>query len=326
MTLCSCFQPAAARLATTLALAAFATIARAASAAPAQPEDGGPILAEWPLQHGQQKLAVYALGKFKPYVKELAAPGGRNIFRDAPYDHLHHHSLMYAIRANGVNFWEETAGCGFQKPVETATWVEGKDTEGLPQYVLRQRLHWLAPADASLPDTTAAAILIERRTLTVTVNEARRETALHWKSEFEVGLKTNQVTLAGANFYGLGMRFLQELDPLARHLNAGGPPDLSGSKQDVSQHPWGGVSFAHPERPATLVLFGHPSNPRGNSWYFTMRAPFAYLSATQNLDKEPLVYRQGERFQLDYLLTLSAGLKSAEGINARAMPWTRTKP
>lgn len=299
---------------------------KTASPAPVQPKDGGPILAEWPLQYQQQKLAVYALGKFKPYVKELYLPGGRNLFRDAPYDHLHHHSLMYAIKANGVNFWEETPGCGFQKPVETSTWVEGKSAGGQPQFVLRQRLHWLAPADVTRADTTEAAILIERRTLTVTVNEAQRETALHWKSEFEVGPRTNQVTLTGANYHGLGMRFLQELDPVARHLNAGSRPDLGGNKQDVSQHRWGSVAFDSPGQPVTLVLFGHPRNARGDSWYFTMRAPFAYLSATQHLDQEPLVYRRGEKFQVNYLVTLCPELRSAEAINVRGESWAKALP
>ena len=35
---------------------------------------------------------------------------GENLLRDAPHDHLHHHALMYGIRVNGVNFWEETPG------------------------------------------------------------------------------------------------------------------------------------------------------------------------------------------------------------------------
>jgi hypothetical protein len=297
-----------------------------AAAAPMQPKDGGPIFAEWPLQYKQQKLLVYALGKFKPYVKELCSPSGRNIFRDAPFDHLHHHSLMYAIKANGVNFWEETPGCGFQKPVETSSWTERKSAEGLPQFVLRQRLHWLAPADVNRADTIDAAILIERRTLTVTVNEAQRETALHWKSEFEVGPKTNQVTLTGANYHGLGMRFLQPLDSFAKHLNSGGAPDLSGNKQDVSQHRWASVSFDPPGQPVTLVLFGHPGNARGDSWFFTMRTPFAYLSATQNLDQEPLVYRRGETFQLNYLVTLCPELKPAAAIDARAGKWANSKP
>ena len=304
------------------------TSAAAATVAPAtkpEPKDGGPIFAEWPVTYKQQKLLVYALGKFKPYVKEFATLPGRNILRDAPFDHLHHHGLMYAIKANGVNFWEEIAGCGFQKPVETSKWAESKSASGQPQFTLQQTLHWLAPEDANLPDTAKAAILIEHRTLTLTANEAQKEVALQWKGEFEVGAKTNQVTLTGANYHGLGMRYLKELDPLAKHLNSGGAPDLNG-KQDVSKHKWGSVSFDQPGQPATLVLFGHPGNARGDSWFFTMRTAFAYLSATQNLDKEPLVYRAGDKWQINYLVTLYPELKSADAINARGETWTNAKP
>jgi len=289
------------------------------------PKDGGPVLAQWPLQYQQQTLALYAVGKFKPYLKELRTLKGYNLLRDAPFDHLHHHALMYGIRVNGVNFWEETPGCGFQKPVETTPWVQSRNAVGLPQFTLRQTVHWLAPDDAALPDTSQAALLVEHRTLILTVNAVQQEVALQWKAAFEVGSKTNQVTLTGANYHGLGMRFLQELDPLVKHLNAGGAPELNG-RQDVSRHPWGSVSFDQPLYPTTLVLLGHPSNARGNAWFFTMRAPFAYLSATQHLDQEPLIYRRGEKFELNYLVALYSELKSPEVITQCAQQWETLVP
>ena len=109
-----------------------------------------------------------------------------------------------------------------------------------------QVLYWLAPEDAFLPNTNAPALLIERRTLTLTLDPKQQETALHWKSEFEVGPRTNTVTLTGANYHGLGMRFLQELDPLAVHLTPEGSRTLSSGKQDVSAHRWEAVVFDHP--------------------------------------------------------------------------------
>ncbi|MHC4656117.1 MAG: DUF6807 family protein, partial [Planctomycetota bacterium] len=51
---------------------------------------------------------------FKPYVQQLFSPAGVNILRDAPADHLHHHALMFAVKVNGVNFWEETPTAGKQ--------------------------------------------------------------------------------------------------------------------------------------------------------------------------------------------------------------------
>jgi len=276
---------------------------------------------EWIVSYRGLPLLTYAIGKWRPFVCSLHTVRGDNVLRNSPWDHKHHHGLMYGIKVNGINFWEEMPDGGIQKPIKTEIPTTAVNAAGKPETRFIQIIHWLAPSDAGLPDTTPAALLVERRTLILAVNEATRETALHWKSEFTVGNKTNQVTLTGANYHGLGMRFLESLDSVARHLNDGGAPDLSGFKQDVSQHRWGSVFFDAPETPSTIVLFGHPNNARGDAYFFTMARAFAYISATQNLDKEPLVYRSGEKFTLNYLITLYPEHKNTEAINARSKQW-----
>lgn len=280
----------------------------------------------WTVSYAGRPVMVYAFrpDTFKPYVQQLATVAGDNVLRDAPHDHLHHHALMYAISVNGLNFWEELSGSGVEKPVQTSPPELGQTADGRPQARLKQTLHWLAPQDAFLPNDPKHALLVEQRTLTLVVDPAGKEVALEWASEFTVGGRTNVVTLGGSSYFGLGMRFLEELDPLAAHLNAGGPPDLSNNRQDTTAHPWGAVAFNRPGRPATIVVHGDPANARGHSTYFTMRTPFAYLAATQALDKQPLVYRAGERFQLRYLITLTPQLQSADLITARGQRWTTT--
>jgi hypothetical protein len=285
----------------------------------------------WTISYQGRPLLVYAFDpqKFKPYVKELRTLKGDNVLRDAPFDHLHHHSLMYAIKVNGVNFWEETPGNGVEKVVERPEPVLGfVESEGSkrPQAKITQILHWVTPQDAFLPNNAPVALVIEHRTLVLTVTEQRQEVALEWRSQFEVGPKTNAVTLTGANYHGLGMRFLQELDPLAVHTLGGKRPDLGNSRQEVSSAHWAGVSFASEGHPATIVLAGHPSNPRGDATYFSMLTPFAYLSATQALDKEPLVYHQGDKWELNYLVLLYPEPKPPSGLPERLAGWRRTKP
>lgn len=299
--------------------------ARAAGPLTAEP---GTKPVEWTIKYAGQPVMVYALDpqKFKPYVKELRTLKGHNVLRDSPFDHLHHHALMYGIRVNGINFWEETAGGGVQKVVRTFPPEFGQGEGGLPQASLTQELQWVAPEDAFLPATNTPALLVERRTLLLTIDEPRQEVGLHWKSKFEVGTKTNVVVLSGANYHGLGMRFLQALDGAAVHITPDGRPDLSGGKQDVSVHKWEAVVFDDPSAPATIVLHGHASNPRGDSVYFAMRTPFAYLSATQGLDQESLVYHAGDHFELNYLITLYPGIKSAGEIAARARQWEQSNP
>ena len=281
----------------------------------------GPTL--WTLSHHGKPVMIYVFDpqKFKPYVQALNTLDGYGVLRDSPEDHLHHHALMYGIIVNGINFWEETAGCGVQKVIETSPPEIVTTDTGLPQARLVQVLYWLAPEEAFLPNTNSHPLLIERRTLTLTLNPAQRETALHWKSEFEVGTKTNVVVLTGFNYHGLGLRFLKELDPLAVHLAPDGQPDLAAGKQNISVCPWEAVEFDQPDKPATIALFGAPGNARGASHYFAMKTPFAYLSATQGLDREPLTYRRGERFEWNYLVTTYPALKPAKALAERGRQW-----
>lgn len=285
---------------------------------------------EWVVNYQQQRLLVYEFDpvKFKPFVKELAPLGGANILRDAPPDHPHHHGLMYAIAVNGLNFWGDTSGNGVQKPVLSPPPELGASPDGLPQATIRQTIHWLAPTDAFLPNSPKNALLIEERTLVLTVNEAAREVALQWKSAFEVGGKTNTVALnaTGHNYLGLGMRFLQELDPLAEQFNPDGRPDLTGRKQDLSPHAWSAVSFDRPGAAATIALFDHPSNVRSPALFFTMKQPFAYVSATQALDKEPLVHHSGDHWQVNYLVTIYPELKSPGALSRRGQQWRNSQP
>lgn len=283
---------------------------------------------EWTVRWGERNLLVYRSDprQFKPYVKELATFRGDNLLRDAPDDHLHHHGLMYAIQVNGINFWEEHSGSGVQKSVAWSSPELSTNAAGLPQATLRQTLHWVAPHDAFLPASPKLALLIERRTLVLTVDAPLEEVALHWQSQFEVGAKTNTVILGGASYFGLGARFQPELDSSAAHYNSDGTPDLSGTRQDLSPHNWTVVSFERPESPATLALFSHPANRGGNAKFFTMKRPFAYLSATQGLATEPLVYHAGDKFQLDYLVTLYPAIKTRALLEGRAAAWRRREP
>ena len=275
----------------------------------------------WVVSHQGQPLLRYVFNprQNKPYVAELSAPGGRNLLRDAPFDHLHHHGLMYAIKVNGLNFWEEVSGNGVERVVATSA------TESGGAATLRQVIHWVAPPDAFLADTTPAALLVEHRTLVLTVDAAAHESALVWTAEFVVGQKTNDVTLTGATYHGLGMRFRQDLDQLANHSYAGRKPDLV-NRQEVSPARWASVSFAAPDQPATIALVPHPTNARGDGAFFSMITAFPYLSATQRLDQEPLVYHRGDKFTVRYLVVLYPEIKSTEAIEARARRWRESTP
>ena len=93
-----------------------------------------------------------------------------------------------------------------------------------------------------------------------------------------------------------------------------------------SQHSWEAVTFDAPGKAATIAIFGAASNRRGNPTFFAMKTPFAYLSATQALEKDPLVCRRGEQFDLDYLVTLYPEVKTVEALTQRARQWISRPP
>lgn len=291
---------------------------------------GGPLSVragsafEWAVTYKGRVVCLYAFApaQQKPYVRALATIDGINILRDSPADHQHHHGLMYAIRVNAINFWEETPGTGVEKPVVVLDNTIATDPDDRPQAVFRHRIDWVAPVDAARADLGAVVLLIEDRTLRLTVDPSRQEVALGWHAEFRPGPAFKEVVLSGSDYNGLGMRFPAELDSVARHLIAGTPVDLNGTRQDLTSGGWGAVLFDTPRRPVTVALFGAPGNARGAARFFSMRRPFAYLSATQSLDREPLVYKAGDRFALDYLVTVYPELKSAQSLDRRGKTWT----
>ena len=276
------------------------------------------------LRIGDQVVLIDSFdpAQIKPYVRALSPLGGTNILRDSPFDHKHHHALMFAFKVNGVNFWEETPDCGVEKFVEGSFKLALKSAPGVPRQIgLSHRFHWVAGPDARLADTSGAALLIEDRTLTVRADKSSGELALRWHSAFRVGPKAPEVTLTGANYHGLGMRFRQDLDPLAVHLIGGKQPDLSGSRQDVSPALWGAVTFDAPGKPATIAVFGSPRNPGGETRFFSMKQPFAYLSATAGLDQKPIRFKSGDTFEFDYLVTIYPEIKSADFLATRGRRW-----
>lgn len=272
-----------------------------------------------------QPLFVYAFAatQFKPYVRELYTLRGENVLRDAPADHLHHHGLMYAIRLNGVNFWEERDSPGIEKPISMVSKKVGRGPDGLPEGSFTQVVHWLAFTNRDVPDSAAAAFLIEHRTLTLAVEENVGEVALVWDATFEVGKLTPKLQLHGANYNGLGLRLPESFNKAAQFANSENLPYTGNNTQNVIPAKWTTVSGRMDGRDIMLVLFGHSANAHGYGKFFTMTEPFAYLAATQGLDTEPLEYRAGDKFRLRYLLTVYSENKPREFIARRAQAWSK---
>lgn len=261
----------------------------------------------------KKRVLLYSFDQdqFKPYVRELYTLAGENILLDGPLDHLHHHGLMYAIRVNGINFWEETLESGRQKHISILQRIHAESDDSLSADLI-QTIHWTAPRNDR-------PLLIECRVITVRVNEKADEVAVGWQASFTVGQEA--LKIHGSAYNGLGMRLPPSWNRTAIHQNSENVPYTTEQTGDVTSARWAAVSRVG-ERGSTVLLFGSPGNP-GETRFFSMVNPFTYLSATQNLELRPLNYGSGEKFGLSYLLLAYSRRKSAEFINERYLEWLK---
>ena len=279
------------------------------------------------VRYNRRKILVYAFAtnQFKPYVRELYTLRGENITRDAPPDHLHHHGLMYAVYVNGVNFWEEKGAPGIERHAELPLKVAAMGPNGMPMATFTELIQWLSPSNQPASDPLAAAVLHERRTLTVTVDEKNQEVALRWDSEFQVGANAGKVSIHGPNYDGLGMRLPESFNHVAKFQSSADQPYTAKDTHDVTTAKWTSVSGKMDGHDVMLAMFGLPTNARGDTAFYTMLDPFAYLSATQALDKQPLEYAAGDKFSLSYLLTVYSANKPREFIQSRYDKWEKER-
>ncbi len=288
-----------------------------------------PAIQEIEVKFLGRELLRYSMAptNYKPYVKEFRTLRGDNLLLDAPPDHLHHHGLMYAITVNGTNFWEEQLNPGVQRAAPLPMRYVGKSPAGLPQAVFAHQTAWLPNAHRTTTNAYAVALLLETRTLTLTVDVNAGEVALHWRSEFTVGRGAETVTLSGTPYHGLGLRFVRDFDLKARHLNSENTPYPARQTGEVIPARWAATLGQVDGREALVAIFAAPGNA-GSGRFFSMLEPFAYLSATQGLDQTPLTYRRGDRFRLDYLVVVRADHPGPEALEARYQKWVEelTRP
>lgn len=251
----------------------------------------------------------FASVPFKPYVSQMWTPGGLQVLRDSPSDHKHHHSLMFAIAADGVDFWSETPKNGKQISVS----LDGPATAaGGVQFA--QRLDCVA--------TTGAVVLCERRRIFVHDTQESGATLLTWRSRLAAGPNREVVNLTGSHYFGLGARFLQGMDKIGEFSNATGQPGetVRGDERLVAAK-WCAYSAPADGKQVTIAIFDDPKNPRHPAHMFTMGKPFAYLSATRNLWKEPMELKCGAELDLCYGFAVCDGKLATADIEELYQRW-----
>ncbi|MFH1923662.1 MAG: DUF6807 family protein, partial [Planctomycetota bacterium] len=118
--------------------------------------------------------------------------------------------------------------------------------------------------------------------------------------------------LSATTYFGQGNRLVHSMDKGGRLQNADG--NHAEERTNNARSAWCAYSAAADGKPVTVAMFDCPANPRYPATWFTMDSAFAYLAATLNLSKEPLVIESGEPLELRYAVALWDGHVDSERI------------
>lgn len=281
--------------------------ALSATAAPTTPlrAPDGPLVAFW------QPTA----NPMKPYIAQIWTPTAKPLplLEDSPADHVHHHGLMLALGGDNTEFWAETGDpktLGTQQPVTSTPNPQGDG--------FTQTLRWIA-ADG-------AVLLEETRTVKVrATGEVAKGDAVHWldwQSILTPAAGRESVKLWGRHYFGLGLRLEPQWANKGVFLwpNTKGQTTVRGDER-LTPGPWCAVSNNPGGQPLTVLMLSHPDNPRPGAW-FTMSRPFCYLAATYDLEKNPAVLKQGERWVLRHSLAVLSKPVDASAAGRLAADWS----
>jgi hypothetical protein len=249
---------------------------------------------------------------FKPYVRQFDTPGGFNFLRDNVPDHIHHHGLMFAIAVDGVTFWAETPDAGRQTQTSLELLPLSDAKQGQTEMVgFSGNLEW--------KDPKGAVLLIEKRTVTVRILDGA--SLLTWESRLSLPEGKDSAELSGSHYYGLGMRFPESMDNVGSFINASAAPgDIFRGDERLVNAAWSAYSGAPEKSPVTVAAFDAPRNIRHATW-FSMAKPFAYMSATLNLHREPLKLSAGTPLTLKYAVAAWDGVIEPSRIEKARQTW-----
>lgn len=258
---------------------------------------------------------VYDSTQYKPYVKELYSPGGLNILLDSPDDHLHHHALMYAIKVDGTNFWEEVEESGRQEPQNTSQAVS-LSNDDKSEISFTSSINWVKPE-------TKDILLIEKRSIKLEITKNINAKILTWTSQLTLPENRESAELSGAHYHGLGMRFIRAMDENGEFFTAGNREGtIFRGEERLIPDAWCAYTVnTGGDKHVTTAMFRNPDNPGENTVWFTMKKPFAYLSATKALHENTYVLEAGEPMALTYGVAVWDNKAGPDEINKVYQYW-----
>jgi hypothetical protein len=149
-------------------------------------------------------------------------------------------------------------------------------------------------------------------------------TFVKWQSGFTVPKDKDAVTLSGSHYFGLGMRFPVSMDQDGQFRSSSGQAgEVVRGDERITRADWCAYTARADGKTVTVAMFGHPDNIRHPTHWFTMGKPFAYLSATLNLYREPLKITAEQLLELRYAVVLWDGKVEDDRIEQAYGQWIR---
>ncbi|MDR1923391.1 MAG: PmoA family protein [Planctomycetaceae bacterium] len=265
----------------------------------------------------------YISVKAKPYIDILRTPSGKNILRDSPHDHLHHHGLMFAVAVDGHNFWEENSpniGRQLTRKIYIKQ-ADGKKTEAAASdnrtSSLESDLDWVNGADKVL--------IKEKRKVDVQLSDAvnsnagGKVTLLDWETTLIADDKGAFLDKISHHYYGLGMRFDKSMDKGGRFFSdkSDNKFDVVRGDEKVTECRWLAYTSKLNGEQVTVAVFGHPGNPiptKGFSMGDSPKGHFAYLGITLNLHRQPVSMKPDSSLTFRYRVVVWDGEATPETV------------
>jgi hypothetical protein len=230
----------------------------------------------------------------KTYLAKWCTPQGSQVLRDSPSDHVHHRALMYALGIDDCDFWSEVPAdqYGKQIPIGGGGVNATRDDQG-SKVVISQTLNWV--------NTKGTVLAVESRKITGRQGAIEQASLLTWTTTLTPTEAKPEVELWGRHYFGLGMRMVESMDKGATFTT---PGDEQGTvvrgSEKLTRAPWCAIHGKADGKPVTIAMFDAPDNPRHPATWFTMNDPFAYLTATLDLDREKMTISRDKPLHVTY--------------------------
>jgi hypothetical protein len=220
---------------------------------------------------------------------------------------------MFALGVNDVNFWEESEKAG--KEVNSSIDVQSAAVSA----DISERIEWRS-------EQSLTPLLVERRSVSAWAGKwfADAKVALiHWEALLYPAPEVKEVRLTGSHYFGLGMRFVRSMDKEGAFiLSDQAEGEVVRGDEKLYPGRWCAYTASVDGKPVTMAMFSHPWNKPATTW-FTMKDPFAYLSATLALHKQPVTLRASELLSLRFAIALWDGKIEPTEIDRVYQKWVQ---